>query len=55
MAIKYLTWWRRHTPIKIWHLSMPVFSVGNQHLYKKFEYERELVDSDEIIYKKVCI
>jgi len=41
--------------IKAWHLSTPIFSVGNQHLYEKFGYECESINKNEITYKKSCI
>lgn len=32
--------------IKEWRLSTPTFSVGNQHLYEKFGYQREIYEGD---------
>ena len=43
---------KAYPSIKIWHLSTPTFSVGNQHLYEKFGYQREVEKEDEIIYIK---
>lgn len=39
--------------IREWKLSTPIFSVGNQHLYKKFGYIEIARDSDEIFYSKI--
>jgi len=38
--------------INEWQLSTPVFSVGNQHLYKKNGYVEISRDEDEIEYRK---
>lgn len=38
--------------INEWQLSTPVFSVGNQHLYKKFGYIEVARNEDEIEYIK---
>ncbi|WP_234122899.1 GNAT family N-acetyltransferase [Clostridium hydrogenum] len=38
--------------INEWQLSTPVFSVGNQHLYKKFGYVEVSRNEDEIEYIK---
>ncbi len=38
--------------INEWQLSTPVFSVGNQHLYKKYGYVEVLRNEDEIEYIK---
>lgn len=38
--------------IEEWHLSTPVFSVGNQHLYEKFGYKETQRDENEVHYCK---
>lgn len=38
-----------------WKLSTPIFSVGNQHLYKKFGYKEISQDENEIYYRKIII
>ncbi|MBE6023336.1 MAG: GNAT family N-acetyltransferase [Cellulosilyticum sp.] len=47
---------KAYPEIKIWRLSTPVFSVGNQHLYEKFGYTKDLTlnneNDDEIEYIK---
>lgn len=42
-----------YAQIREWKLSTPIFSVGNQHLYKKFGYVEIARDSDEIFYSKI--
>ncbi len=42
----------KHNDIFEWQLSTPVFSVGNQYLYKKFGYTEVSRDKDEINYRK---
>lgn len=43
---------RCHDKVKEWQLSTPVFSVGNQHLYKKFGYQEVARNDEEIEYIK---
>lgn len=43
---------KTYSDINEWQLSTPVFSVGNQHLYKKFGYVEVSRDADEIEYIK---
>ncbi|SHK88527.1 Acetyltransferase (GNAT) domain-containing protein [Clostridium cavendishii DSM 21758] len=43
---------RTYPDINEWQLSTPIFSVGNQHLYKKFGYTEVLRNEDEIEYIK---
>ncbi|MGN0394144.1 MAG: GNAT family N-acetyltransferase, partial [Coprococcus sp.] len=43
---------KQYSSIKEWHLSTPVFSVGNQHLYEKFGYVEVSRDEEEIRYCK---
>jgi len=43
---------KTYSDINEWQLSTPVFSVGNQHLYKKFGYVEVLRNEDEIEYIK---
>lgn len=38
--------------IKSWYLTTPIFSIGNQHLYKKFGFKEISRDEDEITYCK---
>lgn len=44
---------KSHPEINEWQLSTPVFSVGNQHLYKKFGYVEASRNEDEIEYIKM--
>ncbi|MEW8995739.1 GNAT family N-acetyltransferase [Clostridium sp.] len=46
---------KTYPDIKEWFLSTPVFSVGNQHLYKKFNYCEISRNDDEIEYCKRII
>jgi len=46
---------KTYPDIKEWFLSTPVFSVGNQHLYKKFDYCEISRNDDEIEYCKRII
>lgn len=46
---------KQYSSIKEWHLSTPVFSVGNQHLYEKFGYVEVSRDEEEIRYCKVIV
>lgn len=46
---------KTYPDIKEWFLSTPVFSVGNQHLYKKFGYCEISRNDDEIEYCKRII
>lgn len=46
---------KTYPDIKEWFLSTPVFSVGNQHLYKKFGYYEISRNDDEIEYCKRII
>lgn len=39
--------------ISEWQLSTPIFSVGNQHLYKKFGYVEVSRNEDEIEFVKI--
>lgn len=43
---------KTYSDIKEWELSTPVFSIGNQHLYKKFGYVETSRNEDEIEYIK---
>jgi len=43
---------KTYPDINEWQLSTPVFSVGNQHLYKKFGYVEVSRNEDEIEYIK---
>lgn len=43
---------KTYSNIKEWALSTPVFSIGNQHLYKKFGYVEASRNEDEIEYIK---
>lgn len=43
---------KTYSDINEWQLSTPVFSVGNQHLYKKFGYVEVSRNEDEIEYIK---
>lgn len=42
-----------HPDIREWRLSTPVFSVSNQHLYRKFGYVEVSRNDDEIEYVKI--
>lgn len=42
-----------HPDIYEWRLSTPVFSVSNQHLYKKFGYVEVSRNEDEIEFVKI--
>ena len=44
-----------YSQIKIWRLSTPVFSVGNQHLYEKAGYRKDerIENKEEIEYVKI--
>lgn len=44
-----------HKDILEWQLSTPVFSIGNQHLYKKFGYVEVSRNEEEINYSKSII
>lgn len=44
-----------HKSILEWHLSTPVFSIGNQHLYEKFGYFEVSRNEEEINYIKRII
>ena len=44
---------KMYPEIRIWKLSTPVFSVGNQHLYEKFGYVEVSRNNDEVFYSKV--
>ncbi|WP_297417897.1 GNAT family N-acetyltransferase [Clostridium sp.] len=45
---------KMHPDINEWKLSTPIFSIGNQHLYKKFGYVEVSRNDDEIeFYKKI--
>ena len=43
---------KTYSDVNEWQLSTPVFSVGNQHLYKKNGYVEISRDEDEIEYRK---
>lgn len=43
---------KEYSDILVWKLSTPVFSIGNQHLYKKFGYIEVSRDEEEIEYIK---
>ena len=43
---------KAYPDINEWQLSTPIFSVGNQHLYKKFGYVEVSRNEDEIEYIK---
>lgn len=43
---------KTYPDINEWQLSTPIFSVGNQHLYKKFGYAEVSRNEDEIEYIK---
>ena len=44
---------RKYSDILVWKLSTPIFSIGNQHLYKKFGFVEVSRDEEEIEYVKV--
>lgn len=44
---------RKYSDILVWKLSTSIFSIGNQHLYKKFGFVEVSRDEEEIEYVKV--
>ncbi|WP_066719736.1 GNAT family N-acetyltransferase [Clostridium sp. Marseille-P299] len=46
---------REYSDILVWKLSTPIFSIGNQYLYKKFGFVEVSRDEEEIEYVKMII